>query len=133
MRLRSAILLVEAGKEVYGLSASALAQPCLARPDNRLPPVGHLQFAEDIGDMVADSFGTEGKPLGDGGVGQTLRDQRKDLALAVGQFRENLGGRAGLATGEEIHHASGNRRTEDGLAIRNGADSAQSFLRLRAF
>ena len=55
--------------------------------ENGLRPVGHLQLAEDVGNVITSS-GAEHEPLGAGYIGVTLRDARQDLAVRLSQFGE---------------------------------------------
>jgi hypothetical protein len=43
------------------MSLLALPQARFPGANDRLGPVSHLQFGEDIGDVVADSFGAKGQ------------------------------------------------------------------------
>jgi hypothetical protein len=43
----------------------ALPQACFPRADDRLGPVSHLQFGEDIGDVVAYRLGAQRQLPGD--------------------------------------------------------------------
>lgn len=51
------------------------SQACLSGPDRRLGPIGHLQFAVNIGHVVAHGFQADRQTLRDGGVGFTASDQ----------------------------------------------------------
>ena len=59
-------------------------QARLARPQNRFGPVGYLEPAEDVGDVVADRFRAQALQLGDLRVAAAPRNQTQDLPLAVG-------------------------------------------------
>ena len=63
-----------------------LRQTRVPRPDDRLRPVCHLQFGEDIADMVRDCFRGEEELPGDGRAVFPLRDQTQNLALSLGQI-----------------------------------------------
>jgi len=52
-----------------------LAQPRLLRADDRLRPVGHLQFGEYVGDVITHGLGAEHQPFRDFGVAVALRDE----------------------------------------------------------
>ena len=60
-----------------------LRQPCISRANNCFRTPGHLQFAENGGDMVAYRLGTEHQVLGNGRVGIALGKQCQDLPLAL--------------------------------------------------
>jgi hypothetical protein len=65
------------------LSLSALSQTGVARTNDRLRAVGHLQLTEDLGDVNADGLRTENEPLGDRAVGQPLGNQGQHQPKAV--------------------------------------------------
>ena len=52
--------------------------------------------------MVGNSFHADRQALGDGCIVAAARYQIEDLALAVGEFRENLGQQCGARSGEEV-------------------------------
>ena len=57
---------------------SVAAEPGSAGADDGVGSVGDLEFAEDVGDVVADGFWAEEQAAGDGGVVQALGDQVQD-------------------------------------------------------
>ena len=65
-------------------------------PDNRLGAVCHLEFGEDVGDVVADSFGAEGEALGEvlrqtpGETRLLLMEGEPSLACACLKSRSNI-------------------------------------------
>jgi hypothetical protein len=74
------------------LDAGRLSQPGLAGQDDGSRPVGHLQLAENAGNVVAHRPGAQDKLFGDFAIAVALRYQVEDLALALGQVGEGLGG-----------------------------------------
>ena len=58
-----------------------MSQSCLTGLDDGLAAAGNLQFAEDIGYLIADRFWAQAQPFGDGGIGQSLRQELKDFAF----------------------------------------------------
>ncbi len=63
----------------------ALPQTSVARSNDRLRAVSHLQLAEDLGDVIADGLRTQHQPFGDRAVGQPLGNQGQHLTLAFGE------------------------------------------------
>jgi hypothetical protein len=55
------------------VSPSVLSQASLARADDGLCAVGHLEFAQDVGDVIAHRFGAQHEAGGDLGVLMALR------------------------------------------------------------
>ena len=104
-----------------------LSHSRLARAQDSLCSICHLQFAEDVRDMVAHCLQAENKLLGDFLVGASLRNQCEDLNFALRQFREDLGWRGGSDIREETDQSLGNARTKDGFAVRNRPDRREHF------
>jgi len=113
--------------------AGRLSQPSLAGQDHGVRPVGHLQFVEDIGGMIANGLGAEDKPLGNFDVVEALRHQVEDLALALGQLGEGLGGQRWPGHGEETRQTLGNRRAEESFAAHGSPDGTQYLGLIGAF
>src|SRR2546423_10819457 len=61
-----------------------LRQPGIPGTNDGLRTPGHLQFAENAGDMVAHRLGTEHQMFGNGRVGIALRDEGQHLPFALG-------------------------------------------------
>ncbi len=64
----------------FGLVVS---QTRLPRPDNRLRPIGHLQLAEDIRDVIAHRLQAQPQLRGDLRIVQALRDQAYTLDVIL--------------------------------------------------
>src|SRR3990172_10191340 len=99
----------------------------LARPYDGLGPVGDLELAEDVRDMVAHGLRREHQALRDGQVVQATCDQLEDLPLALGELGEGLRGEARAGGGEEGHQPPCDRGPEDGLAAGHGADGSHDL------
>src|SRR5215210_6430645 len=97
-----------------------LPQTGLAGADDGLRPICYLQFAENVGDVVADGFGAEVEAFGDLEVLVALGDEVEDLALAVAELGEDLRLGSGTDTGEVVHEPDGDLRAEDGLSVADG-------------
>jgi hypothetical protein len=67
----------------------SFSDPRFSRSQNSLRPVGHLQFAEDIRDMVAHCLQAEHQLFGDLLIRAALSDEFKNFSFAICQFREN--------------------------------------------
>src|SRR3989442_1265528 len=67
-----------------------LTQASFPGADDSLCPVSHLEFAEDIGDIVAHGVMAQDEACGNLSVAVTLGDQVEDFALAHGQFGKDL-------------------------------------------
>ncbi len=65
-----------------------LTYTCILGLDNRLGTIAHMKFAENITDPVAYGFGAEPNLLGNYSIGQPLREEGQNGALALGQLRE---------------------------------------------
>src|SRR5918994_7621512 len=99
------------------LSRACLSlEPGLAGAECGLLAVGYLQLVEDIGDVVGDRLGTQGRESGDFGVRGTLRHEVQHFTLAVGESRERFPGNSRTVGGEEVSEARGNARSEDRTA-----------------
>src|SRR6266568_8048002 len=59
---------------------------------------GHLQFAEDRGDMIAQGFGADHQLLCNRLVGIALSYEPQNLSFTLCQIRERLGGAGGRGT-----------------------------------
>src|SRR5439155_10728164 len=100
-------------------------EACLPRADDGLRPVGHLELAQDVGDMVAHGFGAQHEAGGDFGVLLALGDQVEDLPFAVAELREHPRQGSGSKAGEELHQPSGDSWAEDSFALANRADGTR--------
>src|SRR5437763_815863 len=110
--------------------------PCQASfpgANNSLCPVGHLQFTEDVGDVIGYGFETEAEPPGNVVVVVSLGDQAEDLTFAVGELGKDLWRQDGLGSGEEVDQPLGNGRTEDRLTSANGPDRSQDLILVGIF
>src|SRR5260221_948685 len=74
-------------------SAMVLTPTRLPRSHDGLCACSHLQFAEDIRDVVPYRLRAEDEALGDFRIGQVLRDEGKYFLFSLRQFREGLDGR----------------------------------------
>ena len=111
-----------------GASASVPGKAGFTGANNGLCPVGHLQFAEDVGDVIGHRFETEGEAPGDVAVVVSLGDQAENLAFAVGEFGEDLWQQCRLGSGKEVDQSLGNGWAEDGFTLANGPDCAQDLV-----
>ena len=82
--------------EQRGFLVILSAQPRFAGSDDRLSPVGHLQFGEYVRDMVAYGLGADKEACGDRGVVVASGDEVQDLALAGGELGKAIAGDGGL-------------------------------------
>ena len=80
-----------------------LSHSCFPRTQDGLRPIGNLQLTKDVRDMIAHRLQAEHQVSGNFFIGMTLRDQRKNLYLALCQFRKNLGWRNRTNIGKETH------------------------------
>src|SRR5947199_3048900 len=107
--------------------ALAVSQASFSSPDDGLCSIGHLQLAEDVGDVVAHRL--EGQPqlIGDLLIAAAPCHQRQQFALPLAEFWKDpwWDGRPGRC--EEAKHAFGNARTEDGLTAGDSADRPQNL------
>src|SRR5215218_989153 len=110
-----------------------VAQPGFPCPHDRLSTVGYLQLSEDVRYVVADGLLAEVEVRGDLRVAATLSDEVKDLALAVGQFREGFGWRGWLGSSEKVHDPPGNLWPEKDLAVGHGAHDLKDLFLVRPF
>src|SRR5207248_4273811 len=108
-------------------SSSVLAQASLARANYGCAPISHLEFAQDVCDMVAHCLGAQHEPSGDVRVLVALRDQVEDFSLAIAELREDLRHRRRLKAGEELHEPSCYGGAENGFPFTQRADSACHF------
>src|SRR5690349_19088076 len=99
----------------------ALAQARLAATDDRLRPVGHLELAKNVRDVIAHRFGTEHQFIGDIAVAGPLRDEIEYLTLSGAQLRKCLRWDSRPGRGEEVHQSHRDGRAEDRLAISHRA------------
>jgi hypothetical protein len=60
------------------------SQSSLAGFDDCLGAVSHLDFIEDVGDVIADGFAADVQLLSDLLVTQSLGDEAQDIALTLG-------------------------------------------------
>src|SRR5215469_17861654 len=86
-------------------------------------PVGYLQFAEDVRDVVANGVRAQNELVGDIRIALALRDQVEDLALALGQLGKRVRHSGRLGCSEEVDETDCDGGAENGLATANGADS----------
>lgn len=103
------------------------AEPCFACAHNRLRAVYHLEFAKDVGDVVADGLAAESKPLGNLGVVIALRDETEDFALTLSQFGEEFDRFNRLEPGKVPHHALGDGCAKDHAASAHRLNRAQDL------
>ena len=83
-----------------GDHATLFPQPNVTRARDGFGMVSHLQFAEDVGDMVADGLAAEGLSLGDLGVATSLSDEPKiSRSRSVSSGNRSIGPR-GLIPGK---------------------------------
>ena len=105
-----------------------LSQSRRPRSMHRFGPIGDLQLAQNVGDMVAHRLGTQDEASGDVGIGLALGDQSENFIFAIRQFREELRGstRCCRSHAAEIEHqALCDNRTKDGLTVSNSANGPQ--------
>lgn len=95
----------------FSLAVSQSRFPC---PDDRLRPIGHLQLAEDVGNVVAHRLEGEAQLLGDLLIGFPLGDQCQEFALPLAEFWEDPRRDARPVRREEAEHTPGNAGAEDG-------------------
>src|SRR5260370_17270931 len=83
-------------------------------------PVGNLELAEDVGDVVAHRLGTQDKAGSDLGIRLALRNQGEDLVFTLRQLREELRGstlRGWSRRAEIAYQAPCDGWTKDTLAV----------------
>jgi hypothetical protein len=97
----------------------SLTQSCLTGFDDGLAAAGNLQFAEDIGHLIADRFGAQAEPFSDGGIGQSLRQELQDFSFARRKIRKRQFGCVLDAAPKKRNHLPGDTRAEDHFAIYN--------------
>src|SRR5215469_6548692 len=85
-------------------------------------PVGYLQFAEDVRDVVANGVRAQNELVGDIRIALALSNQVEDLALALRQLRKRVLHRSRLRCGEEVNEPDCDGWAENGLTTANGAD-----------
>ncbi len=110
------------------LSLPFFTKSCLPRPHNRLCPVGHLQFAEDIGHVIGHRLLTEHQLPGNIAIAVAARDQTQDLAFPFRQFWKNLCRYGRKRRSEEINQPLRYRGTENCLTPANSTNSPQNLV-----
>src|SRR5215469_15641049 len=85
-------------------------------------PVGYLQFAEDVRDVVANGVRAQNELVGDIRIALALRDQVEDFALALRQLGKRVRHSSRLGCGKEVNEPDGDGWAENGLTTANGAD-----------
>src|SRR5258706_14780043 len=78
------------------------AHPCLPGADNGVRTVGHLQFAEDVGDIVAHRVWAKHKAARNLVVAVAKCDEVEDFSFAFGEVGENLRGKDWPGRGKEL-------------------------------
>src|SRR5260370_10489579 len=116
-------------RSAFGL---AVPQPPFPSPQDRLRPIRHLQFAEDVGDMVAYRFEGEAQLIRDLLVAAALRYQCQQFRLSFAQFWKHPGRDGCPGRREEAEDTFGNARAEDGLPAGHCPDCPQDLGLVRA-
>lgn len=92
---------------------------------HRFGPVGHLELAQDVGDVIAYRLRAQNEAGSDFGIGLALGNQGQNFVFALRQFREELRGSTLCAwsrAAEIVHQVFRDGWTKDGLAITDGAN-----------
>src|SRR3989442_1349040 len=108
-----------------------LAQPGFPRAHDRFGAIGNLELAENVRNVIAHRLRTQTQAIGDGGVIYALSNQTKHFTLALTQLWKRMWRCARTRHSEELHHATRDSGTEDGLTVSNRPDCAQNLLFVR--
>jgi hypothetical protein len=74
----------------HGQVCSSIRQVVLHRERHRLCARGRAELAEDRADVDLDGGAADDQPCADLCVGQSMREQRQYVVLAVGQIRAEI-------------------------------------------